>query len=84
LYSLGIMLPKLCFGKRLEDHPFGKTARIEEAHDLMAAEKWSREIGEEGREVCASAVKWCFIGNSPPEGDKTWWRDLVKNAVWPL
>ena len=86
-YSLGILLLELCFGRRLEDHPQRQQfpsgpKEAKQAFDLMAALKWSEEVGDEGGEDYASAVKWCFTGAKM--ANPSWQGDIIKNVVRPL
>ena len=86
-YSLGILLLELCFGQRLEDHPFRKKhptndADAKQAFDLMAALKWSQRVADEGGDDYASAVKWCFTGTSG--AGHSWRGEIIKNVIRPL
>lgn len=86
-YSLGILLLELCFGRRLEDHPFRKkhpvgTGEAKQAFDLMAALKWSQSVDDEGGDDYASAVKWCFTGAN--NAYQSWRGEIIKNVIRPL
>jgi len=87
-YSLGIILLELCFGRRLEDHPLRKRypsttdAEAKHAFDVTAALKWSDSVSDEGGDVYATAVKWCFTGAA--EREKNWRGEIVRNVVRPL
>ncbi|KAF7509479.1 hypothetical protein GJ744_008042 [Endocarpon pusillum] len=86
-YSLGILLMELCFGRRLEDHPFRKrhpaeAGETKQAFDLMAALKWSQSVGDEGGDEYASAVKWCFTGAN--NANQSWRGEIIKNVIRPL
>jgi hypothetical protein len=86
-YSLGILLLELCFGRRLEDHPFRKKhptddADAKQAFDIMAALKWSASVSGEGGDDYAAAVKWCFTGATDKE--KNWRGEIIRNVVRPL
>ncbi|KAF2013042.1 hypothetical protein BU24DRAFT_425606 [Aaosphaeria arxii CBS 175.79] len=85
--SLGILLLELCFGRRLEDHPYRRklpeeTGDAKQAFDLVAALRWSNEVGDEGGEDYASAVKWCFMSGNI--ADKSWRSEIIKNVIRPL
>jgi hypothetical protein len=85
--SLGIVLLELCFGKRLQDHPFRKkyppsVAQLEEGCDLMAAIKWSHGVCDEGKDDYAAAVKWCFTAVG--DMSKSWRGEIIKNVIQPL
>jgi hypothetical protein len=87
-YSLGILLIELCFGRRLEDHPYRKkyqaTTDVESKHafDVLAALKWAGNVSGEGGDDYATAVKWCFTGTTDRE--KNWRGEIVRNVVRPL
>ncbi|KAF1993825.1 hypothetical protein P154DRAFT_449145 [Amniculicola lignicola CBS 123094] len=88
-YSLGILLLELCFGQRLEDHPLRKKhpagdENSKQAFDLMAALKWSQSVADEGGSDYATAVKWCFMGASSPDINKSWRTEIITNVVRPL
>jgi hypothetical protein len=87
LYSLGILLLELCFGKRLEDHPLRKKhpagdEQTRPALDLMAALQWSKNVADEGGDDYASAVKWCFTGSSV--SNQSWRGEIIRNVIQPL
>ncbi|KAF2007648.1 hypothetical protein P154DRAFT_407825, partial [Amniculicola lignicola CBS 123094] len=84
--SLGILLLELCFGRRLEDHPLRKRhprgdPDSKQAFDLMAAMQWSKNVHDEGGSDYAMAVKWCFLGASSPDLNKSWRSEIITSVV---
>lgn len=86
-YALGIILLELCYGQRLEDHPFrrkypAENGEANHAYDVLAALKWSKGVGDEGGDDYASAVKWCFSGANVHK--QSWRGAIIQNVIKPL
>ncbi|KAH8730696.1 hypothetical protein GQ44DRAFT_699698 [Phaeosphaeriaceae sp. PMI808] len=84
--SLGIILLELCFGQRLEDHPFRNRYPVGDANlksdfDIMAALNWSKDVCGEAGEDYATAVNWCF---GSQDSNTNWRKEIIEHIIQPL
>ncbi|PTB69395.1 hypothetical protein BBK36DRAFT_1165668 [Trichoderma citrinoviride] len=85
---LGIMLLELCFGQKLEEHPWRK-GPVEKDQtetggcDVWAAREWLCHVNNEAGSDYADAVSWCLKEKrfAPPD---QWRQDMLRNVIQPL